>query len=72
MSRSTDDLIKIATAGGGFILDGETQSTDDLVKVANAAAEFEVIVTVKNVGGKTTDELIQIASAGDGMVVFEL
>ena len=72
MDRSTDDLVKIAAAGGGLILDGETKSTDELIQIASAAAESEGLVTISNVGEKNTDELIQIAAAGDGSVIFEL
>ena len=72
MSRSTEDLIKIVSAGGGLVLDGKTLAADDLVKIASAAAESEVALTIKNVDDKTTEELVSIAAAGDCTVVFEL
>jgi len=72
MDRSTDDLVKITSAGGGLILDAEGKSTDELIKIAAAAGASDATLIVKNVGSKTTDELIDIATAGDGGVVFEL
>ena len=72
MNRSAEDLVKIAAAGGGLILNGEMQPTDELIKTATAAGESDVTLTITNVGGKNTDELIKIAAAGDGSVIFEL
>lgn len=72
MKRSAEDLVKITTAGGGLILDGETQSTDEWIKIATAAGESDGTLTIRNMGGKNTDELVKIAAAGDGAVIFEL
>jgi hypothetical protein len=37
-NRHTDDLIRIAAAGGGFSLDASTRHTDDLIRIAAAAS----------------------------------
>ena len=42
--RSTEDLVRIAEAGGGFRLEAAGRPTDDLVKIAAAgegSVEFE-------------------------------
>jgi hypothetical protein len=71
MNRTTDDLVRIATAGAGLILDSDTKSTEELTKIARAAAESEVMLIIRNVGNKTTDELVEIAGACED-IVFEL
>jgi hypothetical protein len=72
MDRSTDELVKIVTAGAGLIVDGKAKSTDELIQIATAAGQSEVWVTIRNVGEKNSDELVKIAAAGDGVVIFEL
>ncbi len=71
MSRSVDDLIKIAASGAAIVLDGQALSTDDLVKIAGVIEESESSLTVRNVDGKTTDDLIKIAEAYHNGVIFE-
>jgi hypothetical protein len=69
--RSTDDLVRIAEAGGGFRLDAEGRSSDDLVKIAAAAASWGTRLVFAGVEERSTDDLIRIADAGEGCVEFE-
>lgn len=71
MNRTTDDLVRIVTAGAGLILDADTKSTEELTKIARAATESEAMLIIRNVGNKTTDELVEIAGACED-IVFEL
>lgn len=69
--RMVNDLIKIANAGGGMILDARPIMTDNLVKIAISASNTSSKIILKNVNNKTTNDLIRIAVAGQGNVIFD-
>ena len=69
-NRTTNDLIRIAAAGGGFALDAAARSTDDLIRIAAAAREKGRLV-FRGLGARSTYDLIRIAAAGGGAVSFE-
>lgn len=69
--KSTDDLVKIVSFGGGVIVDA-SKSTDDLVKIASFAAKKGSRVIIKGANSKSTDDLVTIASFGKGIVIFDL
>ena len=70
-SRLTDDLIRIAAAGGGLRLDASARMTDDLVRIAAAARTGSAILTLRGMSARMTDDLIRIAAAGKGSVILE-
>lgn len=70
-SRSTEDLVRIAEAGGGFRLDAAVRRTDDLVKIAAAASSWGVRLVFAGMNLRPTDDLVRIADAGEGSVEFE-
>lgn len=67
----TEDLIRIAAAGGGMKLDGSRRSTDDLVSIAAAASMRNSRLAITGLGDRTVDELVRIAAAGNGSVFFD-
>ena len=69
--RSTEDLVRIAEAGGGFRLDAGGRSTDDLAKIAGAASSWGIRLVFAGMNGRSTDDLVRIADAGEGCVEFE-
>ena len=69
-TRVIDDLVRIAAAGGGFILNAGTRSTDDLVRIA-AAARGKGRIVFRGLGTRSTDDLVRISAAGGGAVSFE-
>ncbi|MDH5426274.1 MAG: hypothetical protein OEY29_14895 [Gammaproteobacteria bacterium] len=69
--RSTDDLIRIAAAGGGFTLSSTHRETTDLIRIAAAASAKGSRVTFTGLSHRDTDDLVQISSAGQGCVVLE-
>jgi hypothetical protein len=69
-NRTTDELVRIALAGGGFELDAARRTTDDLVRIALAAGNKPARLRLVNVMTRTTDELTRIALAGKGAVFF--
>ena len=71
-SRTTDELMRIAGAGGGFTLDAGSKSLEDLIKIAAASEYGKATVHIKNCGSFETLDLIKIAAAGGGHVDFDL
>jgi hypothetical protein len=69
MPKATNDLIRIAAAGGGMYGEG-SKSTDDLIKIAAAASGKGVRVIVTKASGKQTEDLVRIAAAGKGCVLL--
>ena len=70
-TRMTDDLVRIASAGGGFRLEAGTRMTDDLVRIASAASRGGGTIYLRGMNTRMTDDLVRIASAGKGHIVFE-
>ena len=71
MSRSTEDLVLIATAGGGLRFEGKARLTDDLVRIATAAKSGGGQLMLTGMSARLTDDLVRIATAGKGHVIFE-
>ena len=69
--KSVDELLTIASAGGGFRLDCSLKSTDELCQIAAAAHTSGATVIMFGINLKTTEELVKIAEASQGAVIFE-
>ena len=69
--RSTDELVRIAAAGGGLILDAIARPTSDLVRIAAAARHNKARLLIRGMTARTTEDLIRIGAAGEGCVQFE-
>jgi ABC-type molybdate transport system substrate-binding protein len=72
MKKTTDQLVRIAAAGGGMYIDASSRTTDQLVRIASAASSTGATIHINNSSNKTTDQLVRIAAAGSGCVVFDL
>lgn len=72
MEKTTDQLVRIAFAGGGMVIDASDKTTDQLIRIASASSQSSAKVIIINVNSKTTDQLVRIASAGNGNVVLDL
>lgn len=72
MPKSTDDLVKIVSYGGGVSIDGASKSTDDLVRIVSYAQSKAPWVIIRNADARSTDDLVRIASYGKGKVIFEI
>ena len=70
-ARSTNELVRIAAAGGGFRLDAAARSTDELVRIAAAASSNGARITFYGLGARSTDDLVRIGAAGKGSVFLE-
>lgn len=68
--KPTRELVQIAAAGGGFVLDGSLKPTRELVQIAAAGSTTGARLTFTGLGLKPTRELVQIAAAGRGCVIF--
>jgi hypothetical protein len=69
--RTTDDIVRIAAAGGGMRLDCSKRTTEDIVRVAAAASMSNARLTLTGLGMRTTDDLVRIAAAGKGSVFYD-
>ncbi len=69
-ARSTDDLIRIAHAGGGFILTAGARSTEDLIRIAHAGSSSGARIVFAGLAARSTEDLIRIGHAGKGCVQF--
>ncbi len=68
--RTTEDLMRIAAAGGGFTINGGPRTIEDLMKIAAAAGSKGARVTFTGMNFRTTEELMRIAAAGKGCIEF--
>jgi DNA replication protein len=68
--RSTEDLMRIATCGGGFCLNAGGRATEDLMRIATAASGKTARITFRGLSGRSTEDLMRIATAGKGCVEF--
>lgn len=66
----TQDIVRIAAAGGGFTLEASMRPTNDLVQIAAAAASSGARLTLKGLTMRPHADLIRIAAAGKGTVQF--
>ncbi len=71
MIKSTNDLVRIAAAGGGFHVKAGTKPVNDLVTIAAAASRNGARIVVSNSAHLPTDDLARIGAAGKGSVIFE-
>jgi hypothetical protein len=72
MPRPTEDLVRIAEAGGGLTIDASMREIEDLIRIAEAARKSGGRVHITNTRMWKTDELVQVASVGQGCVSFDL
>jgi hypothetical protein len=70
-TRTIDDLVRIAAAGGGFKIDASIKRIDDLVRIAAAASTNKANLVFTGLNARTTDDLVRIGAAGKGCVFFE-
>jgi hypothetical protein len=70
-TRSTEDLIRIAAAGGGFRLVASVRPTEDLIRIAAAASTGSARIFMSGLSMRPTEDLIRIGAAGQGCAVFE-
>ncbi|MFC7051474.1 hypothetical protein ACFQI3_02100 [Hansschlegelia quercus] len=67
--KSVDDLVKIASYGGGLDLRNHRLTTDALVKIASYAKGKGSHIIIDGTS-KTTDDMVKIASYGGGCALF--
>jgi len=67
----TEDLVRIARAGGGFRLNASTRKTEDLILIAGAAKIGGCNVVMIGMNARISEDIIKIAEAGMGHISFE-
>ena len=69
--RSTEDLIRIISAGGGMEVDLGMRPVEDVIRIAAAASlKPGTRLVLDGMQMRTVEDLIRIAAAGKGAVVF--
>lgn len=69
-TRTTQELMQIAAAGGGIVLDAAVRPTSELMQIAAAAKQGGARLLLRGMTVRPTSELMQIAAAGGGVVQF--
>lgn len=69
--KTTDELVKIASSGGGLVVEVGRRTTDELIRISAAAKQSGATVIFRNMATRKTDALMKIAAAGKGRVIFE-
>lgn len=69
--RTTEDLMRIATCGGGFKINVGGRTTEDLMRIATCAHNSGARVIFCGLNGRTTEDLMRIATCGHGAVQFD-
>jgi hypothetical protein len=69
--KATEELVKIAAAGGGLVLEGGRRTTEELIRIAAAGKHSGATVVFRNMAVRKTEALLRIAAAGKGKVIFE-
>jgi len=67
--KTTDQLCKIAAAGGEIAINASVRTTDQLCKIAAACQDNKRLI-LYGITEKTTDQLCKIAAAGNVVFVF--
>lgn len=71
-SRSVSDLIRIASAGGGFTLNASGISVADLIRIAAAVSGGNAKAIFTGTEHVSTTDLIRIGAAGNGAVMLSV
>ena len=69
--KTTDELVELAKAGGGFVLEAGRRNTDELVRIAAAARKSGTTIILRKMAVRKNESLMKIAAAGKGHVIFE-
>lgn len=71
MAVSTENLIRIAIAGGSLVVDSSI-STENLIRIAIAVGSKGVGTLTITGKLKSTENMVRIAIAGQGRVTFDV
>jgi hypothetical protein len=69
--KTTNELISIASNGGGFRIRATGRTTNELISIAKAANAGGTQIVFLDLEGRTTNELISISKNGGGSVSFD-
>jgi hypothetical protein len=72
MIMTTGQLMAIAGAGGGLVLDASTLTFTQIRDVSAAAAGGKATITVKNFSSLTATQLVELAQLAPGLITFDL
>lgn len=68
---TTNDLVRVASAGGGLKISARSLTLDDMVRVAFAASSKGARIIIEDAQVLTADQMVRIGFAGKGCASFE-
>ena len=71
MGLTVESLVRIASAGGGLIIDCKGYTVPSLERIAAASSSGEAKVIFTNTIGYSIDSLVRISAAGNGNVIID-
>lgn len=69
-ARPLNDLLAIASLGGGLDIDASGMAVADLLNLASSYRSSSALLILRNVSGFSAGDLGSIASASVGSVIF--
>ena len=69
--KTTEELVGLAKAGAGFVLDAGRRSSEELIRIVAAARKSGATIILRKVALRKNEALMRIAEAGKGHVIFE-
>ena len=71
MILSTEQLVEIATAGGGLTMDASTMTFTEMRAITAAANTGKAKITLKKVSGLTWIQLKELGALAPGLITFD-
>lgn len=71
MIFSTEQLVEIATAGGGLTMDASTLTFNQIRAITAAANVGKAKITLKKVSGLTWFQLKELGALAPGLITFD-
>ena len=65
-----NDIIRIASAGGGLRIDCTKYMVSDIIRIAAAASNKHANIILENTSRLLASDAVRIAAAGQGCVIF--
>lgn len=72
MILTIDQLKRIASSGGGLVIDASSFTFNQISDITAAAAAGKATLTVHNLAGLTASQLTQLAVLAPGLITFDL
>ena len=72
MIITVEQLVQIASTGGGLVLDASVFTFFQLRQIVDAAGGAKTTITLHNVSGYTAQQLIELSGLAPSLITFDL